>query len=111
MARTPFRDIQQIESTALTEVYEAITGVTGVVTTMKFTNTTTSPVNISVYNYDGTTDFLDIVIHLPAGIGRQRIHYGFERDVLETGDIIKVQADAANAFNLKISGSTVEVAS
>jgi hypothetical protein len=109
MARTPFRDIQQISSTSLTSVYTAATGINPTISVLKFTNAAATALNIDVYHNDGSTDFLVSTIHLPGGIGRHRLDYSWERSVLEAGDVIKVQADAATAFNLAIYGSEVEV--
>ena len=109
MARTPFRDIQQLSTATLTSVYEAATGVNPTISVIAFTNASTTALNIDIYQNDGATDFLKNTIHLPAGIGRERLYYGFERGVLSSGDKLKVQADGATAFNLFIYGSEVEV--
>ena len=109
MARTPFRDIQQIATTDLTSVYAAITGISPTISVMRFTNASTTALNIDIYHHDGTTDYLSGTIHIPAGVGRHRLDYSWERAVLITGDEIKVQADGATAFNLAIYGSEVEV--
>ena len=108
MARTPFNDIQEITSIALIEVYEAIVGIDATLSVVGFTNLSTTPLNIDVYHNNGT-DRLKTVIHLPGGRGREEQYYGLERGVVKSGDIIKVQADAATAFNLFIYGSEVSV--
>jgi len=109
MARTPFRDIQQIAASTLTSVYTAATGINSTISIVSLVNTTATALNIDIYQNDGTTDFLKITLHLPGGSGRERLYYGFERAVLASGDSIKVQADGTTAWNLAIYGSEVEV--
>ncbi len=109
MARTPFRDVQQIAATALTDAYTVGPGINSTISVVGFTNTTSTAIVIDIYHNDGTDDFLKHTILLPAGSGTERLYYGMERAVLETSDILKVQADSTNAFNLFIYGSEVEV--
>ena len=110
MARTPFRDIQQIASATIQTPYTTGTGLASNISVVSFTNTSaTDPITISIYHNDGTTDFLKHTLLLPAGVGKERQYYGFERSVIAAGDSIKVLADVATAFNMFIYGSEVEI--
>lgn len=111
MARTPFRENQQVAATTLTSLYTVGTGLNATISVVSFTNTTSTAHNIDIYHYDtaDSTDYLKHSLHLPAGSGRERQYFGFERAVFETGDIIKVQSDSATAFNTFIYGSEVEI--
>ena len=109
MARTPFRDIQQISVATLTAYYTAPTGVNTTLSVVRAINVTATALNIDVYKNDGATDFLIDTFHLPGGSGRSRQLYGMERVVLHSGDSLKFQPDGATAWNLDINGSEVEV--
>ena len=101
-----FRDIQQIASASLQTPYTVAAGITSSkISVMSFTNAAATGLVIDIYHNDGTTDFLKKTIRLPAGIGQEEIYYGFERNVMLVGDSIKVQADAATAFNMFIHGT------
>ena len=108
-AREGFRDIQQIASASIQSPYTVATGLSSSLSVVSFTNTVTTPLNINLYHNDGSTDYLKATIHLPGGIGREEQYYGFERAVMKAGDVLKVTADAATAFNLFIYGSEVSV--
>lgn len=111
MARTPKKlALGQLASTALTGIYTAPGGINTTGSILAFTNTTTVNISIDIYTNDGSTDFLQGTVTLPSGVGRRRSYFGFQRDVIEAGDSIKIQADSANAFNFNVSGSEVEIA-
>jgi len=110
MARTPKNlAIGQIASTNLTEIYPAPTGINTTAAVLSFTNTTSTAISISIFHNDGSTDFLQRIMTLPAGNGRERIYHGFQRRTINAGDSVKVQADSTNAFNFTLSGSEVEI--
>ena len=109
MARTPFRDIQEVATTSLAAYYTVGVGLRSVLSVVRLINTTSSALNIKVYKNDGTTDFIIDELHLPGGEGRARQVYGLGRAVLHAGDSLKFQADAATAWNLDIDGSEVEI--
>ena len=110
MARTPKRLALQANSdTTLNTVYTAASGINTSASVLAFTNTTTSNIVISVYQNNGTSDFLKKAITLPGGVGKERIYYGFQRSVLNAGDIIKIQADVSSTFNVSFYGSEVEI--
>jgi hypothetical protein len=100
-----FRKIQQIASTSVVNAYQVDLNVTSSISVVSFTNTTTTPIVIDIYHDDGTNNLLKKTIQLPGGVGQERIYYGLERNVFESEDILKVQANSAAAFNLFIHGS------
>ena len=110
MARTPKNlTIGQLASTSLTTLYTAPTGINTSISVLSLTNTTDTALLISIYHNDGSTDYLQNTFSLPGGSGRNRLYYGFQRQVINAGDIVKIQADGATAFNYSLSGSEVEV--
>ena len=111
MARTPKNlSIGQITSTDLTELYTPpTTKINTSISVISFTNLTDTPLTLDIYHNDGSTDFLQDRIALPGGFGKNRLYYAFQRQVINSGDTVKVQADKATAFNFSLSGSEVEV--
>lgn len=111
MARVFKRLALQLNAdTVLNNVYAAPAGFNTSAAVLGFTNlSATDSVVISVYQNDGTSDFLLTNITLPAGIGRERFYYGFQRSVLNAGDTLKIQADNSTSFNISFYGSEVEL--
>lgn len=110
MARTPKNlDIRTIATTSLTTIYPAPAGINTTISVLSFTNKTSTAISISIFHNDGSADFLQKIMTLPAGNGRERIAHGMQRRTINSGDSIKIQADSANAFVSTLSGSEVEI--
>jgi len=100
-----FRKIQQIESAAVTEAYEAGASVTTSFSQIRFTNTVNTPLVIDIYHNDGTNNLLLDTVGLPAGSGQKRVIYDLERSVFAAGDKLEIVPSGATAFNMFIYGS------
>jgi len=110
MARTPKSLARgQLATTGLTLIYTTPAGINTPLKVLSITNTTTVSLQIDVYASDGTTDFLQARVTLPAGIGQRRRFYTFDQDVLNAGETVKLQADSASAFNYSLGGAEVEL--
>jgi len=109
MARTPKNlVIGQLATTGLTTIYTAPTGINTAISTLGFTNTTTSVHSMDIYHGTGT-DFLKKTMTIPGGSGIERIYFGFQSRVINAGHTIKIQSDSASAINYDVNGSEVEV--
>ena len=100
-----FRKIQQIAAIGQTAAYTVVDSVTTAISSVSFTNTTTTPLVINIYHYDGTSTLIKKRVQLPGGIGQERLYYGLERSVFAAADILYVEPDGATAFNMFIYGS------
>jgi len=110
MARTAKKlAMKQIASTDLTEIYIAPNKTSATYSVLALTNVEGSHLVITLYDNDGSTDFLQDEIVLPAGVGRRTTYYEFQRTTSNPGDSLKVQADGATAFNVMLSGSEVSI--
>jgi len=110
MARTPKNlAIGTIAATTLTSIYTAPSGINTTISVLRFTNNTDDNISIVISKESASTDYIQDTITLPAGISKARIYHGFQREVVNAGQIIKVQADVASSFNYDLSGSEVEV--
>ena len=100
-----FRKIQQIAAIGQTAAYTVDASVTSAISAVSFTNTTTTPLVIDVYHYNGTLNLIKKRIQLPGGIGQERLYYGLERSVFAAADVLNIEPDGATAFNVFIYGS------
>jgi len=106
MARTPKNlALAQLASVALTTIYTAPVGTNTPISKLSFTNTTSTAISIDIYHSTASTDFLIDTLTIPGGSGRKRIFYGWQLEVLNAGEKIKIQADSTNAFNYSLNGS------
>ena len=101
----------QVSDAALTTVYTTPTGSNTRISKLGFTNTGSTAVTISIYHYDGATNFLIKALTLPAGAGIERPYYDLQRAIFNSGHAIKVQASSAITYNVAVHGSEIEVAS
>jgi hypothetical protein len=109
MARTPKNvAAAQLASTTLTTIYTVPANTNASAAVLAFTNTTANTVVIDIYHGTGT-DLLQKKLTLPAGSGKERIYYGFQRRVLNATQTVKIQADVSHAFNYSLSVSEVEL--
>ena len=109
MARTPIKRIGVNSDAALNTIYTVGAGLVTTGSILAFTNKTAVSISIDIYTNDGTSDFLQQTMTLPSGIGRRRSYFGFQRDTLLAGNLIKIQADSTSAFNFNLTGSEVEI--
>lgn len=101
--------IGSVQSTDLQQLYLVPSGFNMTAAVMSFTNTTDTSIVIDIYHNDGSTDFLIKSLTLPAGSGRERIYYGFQRRTLNAGHSVKVQANNTSKFNYSVHGSENEL--
>ena len=110
MSRTPENlALGQLTATTLTEIYVSPTGTNTTISSLAFTNTTSTDHSIDVYRNDGSTDYLVKTLTLPGGSGRKSIYYGLQGTTSNSGDSIKIQSNSAQAFNYELDGSKVTV--
>ena len=110
MARTPKNlALGQSTDALLNTIYTVPTGTNTSAAVLAFTNVSTDTIIISIYHGNGT-DFLQKTLTIPAGVGRERVYFGFQQRVLNAAHTVKVQADSTSAFNFTFSGSEVEIA-
>ena len=109
MARTPKNvAAAQLASITLTTIYTVPANTNASAAVLAFTNASTATIVIDIYHGTGT-DLLQKRMTLPAGIGKERIYYGFQRRVINATQTVKIQADVASAFNYSLSVSEVEL--
>ena len=101
--------LNSVESTGLSQVYLVPSGINTTGSVLALTNTTGTNLVIDIYHNDGSVDFLIRSITLPAGAGRERVYYGFQRRTFNAGHAIKVQADSSAKFNVSVHGSENEL--
>ncbi len=110
MATTPKRlALVNITASTLTPLYTAASGINTSASVLEFTNNADTTIQIDIYQNDGTSDFLKRRLTLPAGVGKVRYYDGFQRQVLNAGDAIKIQALTASDFNVGLFGREVEI--
>lgn len=106
MARTPKKlGIGQIASTDLTTIYTIPTNIATRFESLILTSEATVSLSIKIFYNDGSTDFRQDTMTVPPG--RQRGYWDLDKG--DPGDIIKLQADSAGAFNFALNGSEVEL--
>ena len=109
MARTPKNLVRgELSTTTLTTIYTSPAGINSPIKVFGVTNNTETSIRVSVYVGDGT-DYLQAILTLPAGIGRNRRFYTFDQDVINSAETVKIQADSASSFNYTLSGAEVEL--
>lgn len=95
--------------TDLNQIYIGASGVNTSASVVSFTNKTDTAHQISIYMSFGGTDFLQKVMTLPGGSGKERIYYGFQRKVINGGQPLKIQSNSSAAFNYGVHGREVEI--
>ena len=95
----------QIEGTALTNIYSTPSNGSARVYSIVLTNATASSVDVDIYVNDGVADRLVRSVSVPSGIGKVKEIY--EIKAMSGGDILKLQAGTATAFNYYVSGREI----
>lgn len=98
----------QIATTIISTVYTVSAGVAATVTSFVLTNETADKISVTVFANTLGTDRRLTKVTIPGGIGKSvAVPHAFGS--FSQGDVIKLQADSASAFNYLLTGRTDNV--
>ena len=111
MATTPknLALVTYADATTAQPFYAPASGVNASCSVLSFTNNSTTDLVLTIIKNDGTSDFNLDNLTIPGGVNLRRNYYDIQREVVNGGGALKVQANVVGSFTVNLNGREIEV--